>query len=121
MATGAAFAGGGTIRIAGRIYNCTAIDVDPAESENEVKVGMNGTAGLKKTPKAPALTCTILITTGVKVQTLNDVEDETIEVRCIDGKSFSYGGASRTDPFTMDITEREASGAFGAMDRTERN
>jgi len=121
MASGEKFAGSGTMRIGGRVYNCTSIDPDPSSSEGEMKVGLNGTAGMKQSNRAPKLAVTVLITVGVMLSTLNSVEDETIEVTCADGKSFIFEGASRSEAFSMGVEDREASGAFEAMSSTERN
>lgn len=118
MATGTTIAGKGSVRIAGKIYNCLKIDPNIGTEKREKLVGLGGVVnGDKVTLQAPSLAITVIVEPNVNVTTLNAIQNELISVSMADGRRYLFGGASTAEPGvhsatdgTMDVTFTCATG-----------
>lgn len=97
MPTGITIAGKGSLRLAGKVYNCTKFAVTYGAEKVEKIVGMGGVAGDKVTPVAPKIDATIIVTRDVLLSVLAGLRNVRAEGSFADGRAFVATGASNSD------------------------
>ena len=112
-------AGRGSLRIDGRIYNCTAITPTLGSETREKIVGFGGPAGDKVTPVAPMLSATVIVTSDVNVPTLQGYEDVTVEVQMADGRSYVFEGSTQKNQLGHSATDGTVDVEFDAVTATQ--
>jgi len=116
---GKVIAGRGSLRIDGRIYNCTAIVPTLGSETRETVVGFNGPAGTKVTPVAPSLTATVLVTSDVSVTELQAYDGVTVEVQMADGRSYVFEQATQKNQLGHSAADGTVDVEFDAFTATE--
>lgn len=106
MPKGNSFAGKGSLRVDGVVYNCKSLKVYTGGDKGEMIVGMGGPAGMKLTPTAPKIEATILKTPEVLIETIKGWREVDAEVEC-GGQSGTVEKASLTNPPTWDTETGE--------------
>ena len=118
MPKGSTFAGKGSLRVDGVVYNCKSLKVYTGGDKGEMIVGMGGPAGMKLTPTAPKIEATILLVNEVRIETIKGWQNVDAEVEC-GGRSGTVEKASLTDPPTWDTDSGEADVALEGFTFTE--
>lgn len=104
--SGTTIAGRGSLRIAGKVYNCTKLDPQPGNEKREKMVGLGGVVnGDKITPQAPRFSGTLIVTPDVNVTAFQALQNELAEVGMADGRNYIFGGSSHADPTPHSATD----------------
>jgi len=118
-ASGVVISGKGSLRIDGKVYNCSSITPRIGGETLEAVTGFLGVAGYKATPVAPGLTATVIVTPDVSVTTLQAIRNKTVEVQMADGRSFVYEGASQKLQLEVSAEDGTTDVEFDAFSGTE--
>jgi hypothetical protein len=119
MANGITIAGKGTARLAGKVLNCTKIDPTPGKEKTSKMVGMGGVAGDKVEDVAPTLELTVIVTPDVSLTWLGNLRNVDADVAMADGRSYTFIGASVTEPPKHTNADGTADVKLEAMDCVE--
>lgn len=118
-ASGVVISGKGSLRVDGKVYNCSSITPRLGSETREAVVGFSGVAGYKVTPVAPGLTATVIVTPDVSVATLQATTNKTVEVQMADGRAYVFEGATQKNQLEHSAEDGTTDVEFDAFSGTE--
>lgn len=89
----------------GRIPTKDGATVNLGGMTREAVVGDNGVAGYTETPAVPSIKATLIDTTALDKETLNNMVDETVVLSTNNGQQFVLTGAFVANPVELNAKD----------------